>query len=147
MFNLISTKLVRPVILASIVFAGANAVLAQVPQSTPRPTPAPGDPTRPPGQDPIPGTTTPTQNPTAPPGTQQTSPSAPPGTVVPQTPGVRPSPTPPAGNVPGGSNVTAFALRRLNCARSRVSSIRSSRSRRNTTSAFLHSRARWAAVP
>src|SRR5215213_2041713 len=107
MFNLISTKLVRPVILASIVFAGANAVLAQVPQSTPRPTPAPGDPTRPPGQDPIPGTTTPTQNPTAPPGTQQTSPSAPPGTVVPQTPGVRPSPTPPAGNVPGGSNVPA----------------------------------------
>jgi HAE1 family hydrophobic/amphiphilic exporter-1 len=89
------------VVLASIVFAGANAALAQTPQSTPRPSPAPGDPTRPPGQDPIPGTTTPTQNPTAPPGTQQTSPSQPPGTVVPQTPA--PSPTPPAGNVPGGS--------------------------------------------
>ena len=104
MFNLISTKLLRPVVLASIVFAGATAVLAQVPQSTPRPTPAPGDPTRPPGQDPIPGTTTPTQNPTAPPGTQQTSPTAPPGTVVrPQTPTVTPAPTPPAGNVPGGS--------------------------------------------
>jgi HAE1 family hydrophobic/amphiphilic exporter-1 len=102
MFNLISTKLVRPVVLASIVFAGANAALAQTPQSTPRPSPAPGDPTRPPGQDPIPGTTTPTQNPTAPPGTQQTSPTQPPGTVVrPQTP--TPSPTPPAGNVPGGS--------------------------------------------
>ena len=103
MFNLISTKLVRPVVLASIVFAGANAALAQVPQQTPRPTPAPGDPTRPPGQDPIPGTQTPTQNPAAPPGTQQVSPTAPPGTVVPQTPTVRPAPTPPAGNVPGGS--------------------------------------------
>src|SRR6185503_11658840 len=104
MFNLISTKLVRPVVLASIVFAGANAALAQVPQQTPRPTPAPGDPTRPPGQDPIPGTTTPAQNPAAPPGTQQTSPTAPPGTVPQtQTPGVRPAPTPPAGNVPGGA--------------------------------------------
>ena len=103
MFNLIFTRLMRPVILACIVFAGANAALAQVPQSTPRPTPAPGDPTRPPGQDPIPGTTTPTQNPTAPPGTQQTSPTAPPGTIRPQTPTVVPSPRPPAGAVPGGS--------------------------------------------
>src|SRR5215211_630251 len=105
MLNFISVNLVRPLVLASIVFAGANAALAQVPQSTPRPTPAPGDPTRPPGQDPIPGTTTPTQNPTAPPGTQQiTPPTAPPGTIVPQTPTVIPSPTPPAGNVPAGSN-------------------------------------------
>jgi len=106
MFNLLSTKLVRPVVLASIVFAGANAALAQTPQATPRPqpTPAPGDPTRPPGQDPIPGTTTPTQNPAAPPGTQQTSPTAPPGTVVrPQSPTAVPSPTPAAGSVPGGS--------------------------------------------
>jgi outer membrane protein len=102
MFNLISTKLVRPVVLASIVFAGANAALSQVPRTTPRPTPAPGDPTRPPGQDPIPGTTTPTQNPTAPPGTQQTSPTQPPGTVV-RPPTAIPSATPPAGNVPGGS--------------------------------------------
>src|SRR5215216_6712602 len=100
MFNSISTKLVRPVVLASIVFAGANAALAQVPQQTPRPTPAPGDPTRPPGQDPIPGTTTPAQNPAAPPGTQQLPPTQPPGTVVrPQTPPA----TPAAGNVPGGS--------------------------------------------
>jgi outer membrane protein TolC len=102
MFNLISTKLTRPVVLACIVFAGANAALAQVPQSTPRPTPAPGDPTRPPGQDPIPGTTTPvtpTQNPAAPPATQQTNPTAPPATMPAQTP----SPTPPAGTVPGGS--------------------------------------------
>src|ERR1044072_3940888 len=104
MFNLISTKLVRPVVLASIVFAGANAALAQVPQQTPRPTPAPGDPTRPPGQDPIPGTQTPTQNPAAPPGTKQTSPTTPPGTVPrTQIPGVRPPPTPPAGTVPGES--------------------------------------------
>ena len=102
MFKLISTKLMRPVLLSCIVFAGANAAFAQVPQPTPRPTPAPGDPTRPPGQDPIPGTTTPTtqtQNPTAPPGTQPTNPTAPPGTMPAQTP----SPTPPAGNVPGGS--------------------------------------------
>ena len=102
MFNLISTKLVRPVVLASIVFAGANAALAQVPVSTPRPTPAPGDPTRPPGQDPIPGTTSPTQNPSAPPGTQQTSPTAPPG-IVPQTPTATPAPRTPGGTVPGGS--------------------------------------------
>ena len=80
MFNLISRNLVRPAVLACIVFAGTNAALAQTPQSTPRPTPAPGDPTRPPGNDPIPGTTSPTQNPAAPPGTQQTSPTAPPGT-------------------------------------------------------------------
>jgi HAE1 family hydrophobic/amphiphilic exporter-1 len=94
----------RPVVLASIVFAGANAALAQVPQQTPRPTPAPGDPSRPPGQDPIPGTTTPTQNPAAPPGTQQLPPTQPPGTVVrPPTPTVTPAPTPAAGNVPGGS--------------------------------------------
>src|SRR5919106_464490 len=107
MFNSIFTKLVRPVILASIVFAGANAAFAQVPQSTPRPTPAPGDPTRPPGQDPIPGTTTPTQNPTAPPGTQQTSPTAVPGAPV--TPQATPLPTPPAGNVPGGSTTPSGA--------------------------------------
>lgn len=100
MFNLISRNLVRPAILACIVFAGANATLAQVPRSTPRPTPAPGDPTRPPGQEPIPGTTTPT-NPTAPPGTQPTSPTAPPGSTV--TPQATPLATPPAGTVPGGS--------------------------------------------
>src|SRR5215203_5377859 len=96
MFNLISRTSIRPVVLACLVFAGSNAALEQTPQSTPRPTPAPGDPTRPPGQDPIPGTTTPTQNPAAPPGTQQTSPTAPPGTVVPQT-----SPTPLPGMRPG----------------------------------------------
>src|SRR5215813_8577090 len=104
MSNLIFTQLIRSVVLATLVFAGVHAAWAQTPQSTPRPTPAPGDPTRPPGQEPIPGTTTPAQNPSAPPGTQQTSPTAPPGTIVrPQTPTVVPSPTPPAGNVPGGS--------------------------------------------
>lgn len=100
MFNLISRNLMRSAILACIVFAGANAALAQTPQSTPRPSPAPGDPTRPPGTEPIPGTGQPT-NPTAPPGTQQTSPTAVPGSVV--TPQATPLPTPPAGNVPGGS--------------------------------------------
>jgi outer membrane protein len=103
MFNLILHKLVKPVVLASVVFAGANAALAQVPTSTPRPTPAPNDPTRPPGQPDIPGTTTPSQNPTAPPGTQQTNPTAVPGAPV--TPQATPRPTPPAGNVPGGSTV------------------------------------------
>ena len=103
MFNLISRTLIRPVVLACLVFAGMNAALAQTPQATPRPTPAPGDPTRPPGTEPIPGTTTPTQNPAAPPGTQQTNPTTPPGVTVP--PVQTPSPTPAAGNVPGGSNV------------------------------------------
>ncbi len=107
MFNLILHKLVKPVVLACFVFAGANAALAQVPVSTPRPTPAPNDPTRPPGQPNIPGTTTPTQNPTAPPGTQQTSPTSVPGAPV--TPQATPLPTPPAGNVPGGSTAPSGA--------------------------------------
>src|ERR1051325_3965079 len=93
MFNSISSKLFRPVVLACIVFAGANAALAQTPQSTPRPTPAPGVPT-------------PT-SPTAPPATNPTSPTAPPGGVV--TPQATPLPTPPAGNVPGGSTVPSGA--------------------------------------
>src|ERR1041384_2943063 len=101
MFNLISRNLIRTAVLACIVFAGASAALAQTPQSTPRPTPAPGDPTRPPGTEPVvPGTTTPA-NPTAPPGTQQTSPTTAPGSTV--TPQATPLPTQPAGNVPGGS--------------------------------------------
>ena len=93
MLNSISRTLIRPAVLALIVFGGTNAVMAQVPQSTPRPTPAPGDPTRPPGQDPIPGTTTPTQNPAAPPAAPQTNPAAPPGTTpATQTPTTTPSP-------------------------------------------------------
>jgi len=103
MFNVIFRNLVSPAVLACMVFAGANAARAQTPQSTPQPTPAPNDPTRPPGQPQIPGTTTPSQNPTAPPGTQQTSPTALPGAPV--TPQATPLPTPPAGNVPGGSTV------------------------------------------
>src|SRR6185437_12032787 len=104
MSNSIVTKLITPVVLASVVLAGMNSAWAQTPQQTPQPTPAPGDPTRPPGQEPIPGVPSPVQNPAAPPGTQQTSPTQPPGTIVrPQTPTVVPSPTPPAGNMPGGS--------------------------------------------
>src|SRR6185437_13806916 len=104
MSNSIVTKLITPVVLASVVLAGVNSAWAQTPQQTPQPTPAPGDPTRPPGQEPIPGVPSPVQNPAAPPGTQQTSPTQPPGTIVrPQTPTVVPSPTPQAGNVPGGS--------------------------------------------
>ena len=102
MFNSISTKLIRPVVLASVVFAGVNPTWAQTPQQTPRPTPAPNDPSRPPGQPVIPGVTTPATNPAAAPGTQQQSPTAPPSTI-PQTPAATPMPTPPAGNVPGGS--------------------------------------------
>src|SRR5689334_21531903 len=101
MSNSIFTQLIRPVVLASLVLAGVNAAWAQTPQQTPRPTPAPGDPTRPPGTEPIPGTTTPAQNPSAPPGTQQTSPTTPPGSTV--TPQATPLPTQPAGTVPGGS--------------------------------------------
>ncbi len=97
MLTLMSRTLVRAVILSSVLLAGTGAALAQVPTSTPRPSPAPGDPTRPPGQDPIPGTT-PATNPQAPPGTQQTSPTKPPGTVQPaQTP----APTPPTGEATG----------------------------------------------
>ena len=93
MFNSISRTVIRPAVLACVVFAGTNVALAQVPQSTPRPTPAPGDPTRPPGQEPIPGTTTPAQNPAAPPGAPQTNPAAPPGTIPAQTQQT-PAPTP-----------------------------------------------------
>jgi outer membrane protein TolC len=107
MSNVIFRNFVSPAVLACIVFAGANAALAQTPQSTPRPTPAPNDPTAPPGQPTIPGTTTPTQNPTAPPGTQQTSPTAAPGSTV--TPQATPVPVPPAGTVPGGSTTPSGA--------------------------------------
>ena len=92
MFNLISRTLVRPAVLACVLFGGTNAALAQVPTSTPRPTPPPGDPSRPPGQEPIPGTTTPSQNPAAPPAAPQTNPAAPPGARQTQTP--VPSPLP-----------------------------------------------------
>src|SRR5688500_20314904 len=91
MLTLMSRTLVRAVILSSVLLAGTSAALAQVPTSTPRPSPAPGDPTRPPGQDQISGTT-PATNPQAPPGTPQTSPTRPPGTVHPAH---KPSPTPP----------------------------------------------------
>ena len=96
MFNFISSTLVRPAVLACIVFGGTSAALAQVPQSTPRPTtPAPGDPTRPPSQQPIPGTT-PTPNPAAPPGAPTTNPAAPPGAIPAQTPAPSPSTTEPS---------------------------------------------------
>jgi len=97
MLTFTSRTLVRAVILSSVLFAGTSATLAQVPTSTPRPSPAPGDPTRPPGQDPVPGTT-PATNPQAPPGTQQTSPTTPPGTV---RPAQTPAPTPPSGEATG----------------------------------------------
>ena len=100
MFNSISRTLVRPVVLACIVFSGTSAALAQVPSQTPRPTPPPGDPSRPPGQQPIPGTT-PTPNPAAPPGAPQTNPAAPPGAIPAQTPAPRPSPGETVPTAPG----------------------------------------------
>src|SRR5690349_7044089 len=111
MFNVIFRNLVSPAVLACIVFAGASAAHAQTPQQTPRPTPMPNDPTRPPGQPVIPGTTTPAQNPTAPPGTNPTSPTAVPGAPI--TPQATPAPTPPAGNVPGGSTPPSGANEQL----------------------------------
>lgn len=102
MFTFMSRTLVRAVILSSVLFAGTSAALAQVPTATPRPSPPPNDPTRPPGQEPIPGSTTPTnptQNPpTAPPGTTPTNPTAPPATNPPQTP----LPTTEPGQTPTG---------------------------------------------
>jgi len=99
MFTLLCRTLVRTLVLAGIVFVGTTAAVAQVPQSTPRPTPPQGDPTRPPGQTPIPGNPVP-QNPTAPPGPVRTSPTAVPGTTP--VPGATPVPQQPAGTVPGG---------------------------------------------
>ncbi|HEX5890092.1 MAG TPA: TolC family protein [Pyrinomonadaceae bacterium] len=87
-------------VLASVVFVGTTAAFAQVPQSTPRPTPPQGDPTRPPGTTPIPGNPVP-QDPTAPPGTTRQSPTTAPGTTP--VPGATPVPQQPAGTVPGGS--------------------------------------------
>ena len=100
MFTLLSRTLVRTMVLASMVFVGTTAAFAQTPQSTPRPTPPQGDPTRPPGQTPIPGNPIP-QNPTAPPGPERTNPTAVPG-ATPVT-GATPVPQQPAGTVPGGN--------------------------------------------
>jgi outer membrane protein len=95
----LSRTLIRTLVLASVVFAGTTAAVAQTPQSTPRPTPPQGDPTRPPGQTPIPGNPVP-QTPTAPPGPVRTNPTTAPGTTpVPQA---TPVPQQPAGTVPGG---------------------------------------------
>jgi outer membrane protein TolC len=99
MFTFLSRTLVRTVVLASALSLGTSAALAQTPQSTPRPTPPQGDPTRPPGQEPIPGNPLP-QNPTAPPGPVQTNPTAVPGSTP--VPGATPVPQQPAGTVPGG---------------------------------------------
>ena len=101
MLNFVSRTVVRPAVLACILLSGATAALAQVPQSTPRPTPAPNDPRRPPGNDPIPGTTQPSQNPAAPPGSQPTSPTAPPGTTPTQT--ATPPPRPVTGEPAPGA--------------------------------------------
>lgn len=101
MFTFLSRTLVRTLVLASALFVGTSATLAQTPQSTPRPTPPQGDPTRPPGQEPIPGSTTPT-NPSAPPAPVQTNPTAAPGTPQTSQPAASPVPGRPAGQIPGG---------------------------------------------
>ena len=99
MFTCMSRMLVRTVVLASALLVGTSAALAQVPQSTPRPTPVPTNPTAPPGQAPIPGSSTPT-NPNAPPAPVQQNPTAAPNPQTTQQPG--PTPVPPGGAVPGG---------------------------------------------
>jgi HAE1 family hydrophobic/amphiphilic exporter-1 len=83
-----------------MLLVGTTAAVAQTPQQTPRPTPPQGDPTRPPGSEPIPGNPVP-QNPTAPPGPVRTNPTAVPGSTP--VPGATPVPQQPAGTVPGGS--------------------------------------------
>ena len=103
MFTCMSRMLIRTVVLAGVLCVGTSAALAQTPQSTPRPTPVPGSPTAPPGQEPVPGSTTPT-NPTAPPAPVQQNPTAPPGTQQTQTPSATPVPGTPA--VPGGATQT-----------------------------------------
>src|SRR5262245_51412312 len=97
MFTRLSRTFIRTLVLVSVMVVGTTAALAQVPQSTPRPTPAPGDPTRPQGQEPIPGSVTPA-NPSAPPGPVQQNPTAPPG----QTPVPQATPVPGAPTVQGG---------------------------------------------
>ncbi len=98
-----SLFVVRAVVIATLVFAATGFALAQTPTATPRSTPRPNDPTRPPGQGTVPsappGSQPQTQSPTAPPGTQQTSPTTPPGTqqtpptTTPGNPSANPAPT------------------------------------------------------
>jgi len=102
MFTRLSYTFIRTVVLAGMVLVGTTAGVAQTPQQTPRPTPPQGDPTRPPGQTPIPGNPVP-QNPTAPPGPVRTNPTTAPGTTP--VPGATPVPQVPAGTVPGGSTL------------------------------------------
>src|SRR6476646_554382 len=97
MLTSMSRTLIRIAILASVLLVGTSAALAQTPQSTPRPTPAPGSPTAPPGQPVLPGSSTPA-NPTAPPAPVQPNPTTPPGTQ--SQPMATPVPGAPA--VPGG---------------------------------------------
>jgi outer membrane protein TolC len=100
MLNPMFRNLMTALVLSCALLTPANLTLAQ--QATPRPTPPPGDPTRPPGQDQIPESARPqTQNPQAPPGAPQTNPATPPGTtpISPTTvPGAQTNPTTP---VPG----------------------------------------------
>jgi outer membrane protein len=101
MLNPMFRNLMRALALSCALLTTANFTLAQT--ATPRPTPPPGDPTRPPGQEQIPETARPqTQNPQAPPGAPQTNPATPPGTIPtsPTTvPGTQQNPTAPATGV------------------------------------------------
>src|SRR5690349_11591866 len=101
MFNCMSRTFIGTVVLASALFLGTSAAMAQTP-ATPRATPPPTSPTAPPGQPTVPGSTTPT-NPAAPPGPVQQNPTTPPGApqIQTQTPSATPVPGTPA--VPGGS--------------------------------------------
>jgi len=99
MLTLIFRNTAGAIILACALLSTANVAAAQTPTATPRSTPPPGDPTRPPGQEQLPESARPsTQNPQAPPGTTQTNPRTPPGTT-------QQNPTTPPGQTP--SNPTA----------------------------------------
>jgi len=93
-------NLMTALVLSCALLTPANLTFAQT--ATPRPTPPPGDPSRPPGQDQLPESARPqTQNPQAPPGVPQTNPATPPGTT-PTRPTVVPgAPTNPTTQAPG----------------------------------------------
>src|SRR5689334_9191503 len=98
MFTCLSRTLTGTVVLASALFFGTSAAVAQTP-ATPRATPPPTAPTAPPGQPVLPGSSTPT-NPNQPPGPVQSNPTAAPNPQTTQSPA--PTPVPGAPVVPGG---------------------------------------------
>ena len=106
-------NLVSAVVLSSMMLPATIGAVAQTPTATPRPTPAQGDPTRPPGQEQLPESARPAQNPQVPPGVPQTNPATPPGTqqTNPATPPAVPqtTPTTPPGTVAPDASPTPLS--------------------------------------